>query len=122
MRRIRRRSAESFSLSFLDCICCGFGAVILLLVLTKIGEPLALEAALTVAATSGWGVCSESSITGRRIWEKSWVPSSTPSFWRRASRKARANTEWPRPPRSETGSRLPEASTTRARFRAMRVR
>ena len=27
---------------FLDCICCGFGAIILLLVLTKIGEPRAL--------------------------------------------------------------------------------
>src|SRR5688500_10159537 len=25
----RRRSVEIFSLSFLDCICCGFGAVIL---------------------------------------------------------------------------------------------
>src|SRR5262245_10774988 len=25
----RRRSVEVFSLSFLDCICCGFGAVIL---------------------------------------------------------------------------------------------
>ncbi len=45
MRRIARRSAESFSLSFLDCICCGFGAIILLLVLTKIGEPVALETA-----------------------------------------------------------------------------
>ena len=32
-----------FSLSFLDCICCGFGAIILLLVLSKIGEPRALE-------------------------------------------------------------------------------
>jgi hypothetical protein len=41
----RRRGAESFSLSFLDCICCGFGAIILLLVLTKIGEPIALETA-----------------------------------------------------------------------------
>src|SRR5262245_21430324 len=26
---LRRRSVEVFSLSFLDCICCGFGAVIL---------------------------------------------------------------------------------------------
>jgi len=25
----RRRSIEVFTLSFLDCICCGFGAVIL---------------------------------------------------------------------------------------------
>ncbi len=29
MARFRRRSVEIFSLSFLDCICCGFGAVIL---------------------------------------------------------------------------------------------
>ena len=35
----RRRSIEVFSLSFLDCICCGFGAIILLLVLSKIDEP-----------------------------------------------------------------------------------
>jgi len=45
VRRRRRRDAEGFSLSFLDCICCGFGAIILLLVLTKIGEPRALEEA-----------------------------------------------------------------------------
>src|SRR5262249_145597 len=29
MARPRRRSIEVFSLSFLACICCGFGAVIL---------------------------------------------------------------------------------------------
>ena len=45
MRRRRRSEAEGFSLSFLDCICCGFGAIILLLVLTKIGEPAAIEQA-----------------------------------------------------------------------------
>ena len=39
----RRRQVEVFSLSFLDCICCGFGAIILLLVLTEIGRPAALE-------------------------------------------------------------------------------
>lgn len=39
----RRRSVEVFSLSFLDCICCGFGAMILLLVLTEIGRPAVLE-------------------------------------------------------------------------------
>jgi hypothetical protein len=38
--RRQRRDIETFSLSFLDCICCGFGALILLLVLTEIGEPL----------------------------------------------------------------------------------
>jgi hypothetical protein len=31
---IRRRQAEIFSLSFLDCICCGFGAIILIFVLS----------------------------------------------------------------------------------------
>lgn len=31
---IRRRPIELFSLSFMDCICCGFGAIILLFVLT----------------------------------------------------------------------------------------
>lgn len=31
---IRRREVSVFSLSFLDCICCGFGAIILLFVLT----------------------------------------------------------------------------------------
>jgi len=45
VRRKRAGGAEGFSLSFLDCICCGFGAIILLLVLTKIGEPAALEQA-----------------------------------------------------------------------------
>jgi hypothetical protein len=39
----RRRDVETFSLSFLDCICCGFGAVILLLVLSKIAEPVIVE-------------------------------------------------------------------------------
>jgi hypothetical protein len=39
----RRRSVEVFSLSFLDCICCGFGAMILLLVLTEVGRPVVLE-------------------------------------------------------------------------------
>ena len=44
-RRRGRRDIEQSSLSFLDCICCGFGAIILLLVLTKLGEPLAIEEA-----------------------------------------------------------------------------
>ncbi len=45
MRRSRlgRRDVEVFSLSFLDAICCGFGAVILLLVLTEVGEPVVIE-------------------------------------------------------------------------------
>ena len=39
----RRRDVEAFSMSFLDCICCGFGAIILLLVLSKIYEPVIIE-------------------------------------------------------------------------------
>lgn len=31
---VRRRTFEVFSLSFLDCICCGFGAIILLFILS----------------------------------------------------------------------------------------
>jgi hypothetical protein len=42
MRRLRRE-AEAFSMSFLDCICCGFGAVILLLVVTEYGDPIPLQ-------------------------------------------------------------------------------
>jgi len=44
-RRRRRRGPENLSLSFLDAISCGFGAIVLLLVLTKVGEPGALEQA-----------------------------------------------------------------------------
>ena len=40
---IKRRSIEEFSISFLDVICCGFGAVILLLMLTRPLEPILLE-------------------------------------------------------------------------------
>ena len=43
MRKRQRRDIETGSLSFLDVICCGFGAVILLLVITKIFEPIRLE-------------------------------------------------------------------------------
>lgn len=39
----RRREIEGMSLSFLDTIACGFGAIILLLVLTKVFEPVVLE-------------------------------------------------------------------------------
>ncbi|MEM9257511.1 MAG: VWA domain-containing protein [Pseudomonadota bacterium] len=40
----RRREPEGSSLSFLDVICCGFGAVILLLMITKTVEPQIIEA------------------------------------------------------------------------------
>ena len=44
-RRRRRRDVEVISLSFLDCICCGFGAIILLLTLVRMSEPKAIEQA-----------------------------------------------------------------------------
>lgn len=34
MSRFRRRETSVFSLAFLDCICCGFGAIILIFVLS----------------------------------------------------------------------------------------
>ncbi len=42
-RRRQRREIEVFSLSFLDVVSCGFGAIILLLVIIKIGEPRVIE-------------------------------------------------------------------------------
>lgn len=36
---IRRRSIEVFSLSFLDCLCCGFGAILLLFLLSLSRQP-----------------------------------------------------------------------------------
>ena len=39
----KRRGIEEFSVSFLDVICCGFGAIILLLLITKTVEPILLE-------------------------------------------------------------------------------
>jgi F0F1-type ATP synthase delta subunit len=44
MKRQRRASQEA-SISFLDVISCGFGAIVLLLVIAKVGDPAALEEA-----------------------------------------------------------------------------
>jgi hypothetical protein len=41
--KAKRRNFEVFSLSFLDCICCGFGAIILLFVISKFAEPVIIE-------------------------------------------------------------------------------
>ena len=43
MKRRQRRGVAEFSVSFLDVICCGFGAIILLLMITKTVEPVLLE-------------------------------------------------------------------------------
>ncbi len=47
MARRRRRPHPEGSLSFLDVICCGFGAMILLLMLTKTTQPQIIEAVVT---------------------------------------------------------------------------
>jgi archaellum component FlaC len=44
MRRHRREQNEA-SLSFLDVISCGFGAIVLLLIIAPVGDPSALEEA-----------------------------------------------------------------------------
>jgi len=44
MSRHMRRTPEIFGLSFLDVISCGFGAIILLLIITKTVQPVVLEA------------------------------------------------------------------------------
>lgn len=55
MRRRRREPADNLNLSFLDAISCGFGAVILLLVITMRFEPASIqttrEEALAVIAS-----------------------------------------------------------------------
>ena len=43
--RKQRRSLPEASLSFLDVISCGFGAIVLLLVIARVGDPSALEEA-----------------------------------------------------------------------------
>ena len=47
---LQRRAPAEFSLSFLDVICCGFGAVILLLMITKTVQPQILERSTVEAA------------------------------------------------------------------------
>jgi hypothetical protein len=42
-RRVKRRETEIFSISFLDCITCGLGSVVLLLVLSNIRTPVTEE-------------------------------------------------------------------------------
>ena len=41
--RAKRREMETLSLSFLDAMCCGLGAIILLLLIVKLFEPIRLE-------------------------------------------------------------------------------
>lgn len=41
----KRRGATEVSVSFLDVISCGFGAIVLLLIIAPVGDPIALEEA-----------------------------------------------------------------------------
>src|SRR5210317_1889276 len=43
MGKRKRRDVEIFNLSFLDVVSCGFGAIVLLLVIVKISEPRVIE-------------------------------------------------------------------------------
>lgn len=45
---IKRRKVEVFSLSFLDCLCCGFGAILLLFILTIGSGPHGVESKIVV--------------------------------------------------------------------------
>src|SRR5262245_38575777 len=50
-RRLTRRETQIFSISFLDCITCGLGSVVLLLVLSEIRTPQTVREDADAAAT-----------------------------------------------------------------------
>ena len=50
-RRLTRRETEIFSISFLDCITCGLGSVVLLLVLSEMRTPQIVQEDADAAAT-----------------------------------------------------------------------
>jgi len=72
----RRSELEIFSLSFLDCICCGFGAIILLFVLSKFGQPIKIEelrqdlTALIARAADFYGPGTPTSFVNIMVFEK----------------------------------------------------
>ena len=60
-RRRRREESDSLNLSFLDAISCGFGAVILLLVITLLFEPATIQETRADVQASSSG-CRRSSL------------------------------------------------------------
>ena len=55
MRKKKRREIEIAGMSFLDAICCGFGAVILLLVIVKVREPGLVDSApMSMRSAPSW--------------------------------------------------------------------
>ena len=84
MRR-DRDGIFTFSLSFLDAISCGFGAIVLLLVLTKIGEPVALEQARLDPRCDGYSFWTIVDVPpwAQGLLTQFWEPkASTPVFFR----------------------------------------
>ena len=47
-RRYQRRSSGDSNISFLDIICCGFGAIVLLLVIVKPTQPVVIEESVVI--------------------------------------------------------------------------
>ncbi len=43
MSKRKRREVDIFNMSFLDVVSCGFGAIILLLVIIQISEPRVIQ-------------------------------------------------------------------------------
>lgn len=41
--KLRKRRSDDMNIAFLDVICCGFGAIILLLLITKIMDPASIQ-------------------------------------------------------------------------------
>ena len=47
-RRHHRRTSGDSNISFLDVICCGFGAIVLLLVIVKPTQPVVIEESVII--------------------------------------------------------------------------
>ena len=97
MIRKRQRDNDSGGLSFLDCICCGFGAVILLLVVVKIRQPVVLEemgAELLTTAAHLQAVLDDLLQETRRTEEE--LDAVEGDLSRRSPQLVRAEAEWAR--------------------------
>ncbi len=53
----KRRENEAFSIAFLDVITCGFGAIILLLMITRTGDlPVLDNSVISLDGVARWSV------------------------------------------------------------------
>ena len=97
MIRKRKHESETAGLSFLDCICCGFGAIILLLVIVKIRQPVVLEergAELLSTASHLQAVLSDLLDQNRRAEEE--LVAAEGELAQRSPDLAQARAEWAR--------------------------